>query len=311
MSNKSWKRFLPAGAKRFVRKMRERFSRLRGLRSQDYWTAHNVTRHRKYASREESLQAFEWRSLQYLGYLELMPVTGADGLDVMDYGCGPGHDLAGFSEFSKPASLKGMDVSSSSLAESKHRLELHNSTVEFIKIEESAERLPLPDACLDLVHSSGVIHHAPDIGRILREFVRVLRPGGEARIMVYHYDSIWMHLYAAWSEMIVNNRFPGCTKREAFRALTDGPHCPISECFKAEDFIALALQSGFSSAVFTGAAISCTEMAMLPRRFDALQDERLDSESRDFLYKLTFDDRGLPLFNGRVAGVDACFVLRR
>ena len=33
---------------------------------------------------------------------------------------------------------------------------------------------------------------------VLREFHRILRPGGFARLMVYNYDSIWLHLYVAF-----------------------------------------------------------------------------------------------------------------
>jgi hypothetical protein len=35
----------------------------------------------------------------------------------------------------------------------------------------------------------------------------------------------------------------------------------------------------------------------------------LPSESRKFLYELTFNERGIPLYRGEVAGVDACFKL--
>ena len=31
-----------------------------------------------------------------------MPVNQADGLVVLDYGCGPGNDLVGFGHFSNP-----------------------------------------------------------------------------------------------------------------------------------------------------------------------------------------------------------------
>ena len=63
---------------------------------------------------------------------------------------------------------------------------------------------------------------------------------------------------------------------------------------------------GFSGH-FNGAAISILEMKLLPKRFDAMSDRRLPKEHRDFLADLTFDERGIPLYQGSVAGIDACY----
>jgi SAM-dependent methyltransferase len=49
-----------------------------------------------------------------------------------------------------------------------------------------AENLCFPDETFDAVYSWGVIHHSPDTARAVREIHRVLRPGGTARIMIYH-----------------------------------------------------------------------------------------------------------------------------
>jgi SAM-dependent methyltransferase len=49
-----------------------------------------------------------------------------------------------------------------------------------------AESLPYEDSSFDLVYSWGVIHHSPDTPRAAREILRVLKPGGEFRVMVYH-----------------------------------------------------------------------------------------------------------------------------
>jgi len=85
----------------------------------EYWTAHNVTGHLRFRSAQQSLEYFHWRNSQYPGYIDLMPVAGFDGQHVLDFGCGPGHDLVGFGSYSKPARLVGADVSSTSLSESR------------------------------------------------------------------------------------------------------------------------------------------------------------------------------------------------
>jgi SAM-dependent methyltransferase len=53
-----------------------------------------------------------------------------------------------------------------------------------------AEHLPFANEAFDVVYSYGVMHHSPDTARCLREAWRVLKPGGEARIMLYHHPSL-------------------------------------------------------------------------------------------------------------------------
>jgi SAM-dependent methyltransferase len=78
--------------------------------STQYWSHHTVEVFTP-ASARESLDYFHWRVNQYPGYLELAPVAGLDNMDVVDFGCGPGHDLVGIGHYSRPKSLVGFDVS--------------------------------------------------------------------------------------------------------------------------------------------------------------------------------------------------------
>lgn len=47
----------------------------------------------------------------------------------------------------------------------------------------SAERIPLPDACVDVVHARFAYLFAPDCAPGLAELARVIRPGGAAFII--------------------------------------------------------------------------------------------------------------------------------
>jgi SAM-dependent methyltransferase len=274
---------------------------------EQYWTDHNVTLHRTYPSAEASLADFHWRNAQYFGYIALMPVSGADGLTVLDFGCGPGHDLVGFATQSRPQRLIGMDISRSSLAEAKARLVLHGVRTELHHLDAANPRLPIPDASVDLVHSSGVLHHTPIMDSILAELRRVLKPGGQARFMVYHADSLWMHLYVAYERQIVQGIDSNLDLAEAFQKSTDGPGCPISRCFTQSQFDKRASATGFRLESF-GVAVSAWEMTLLPKRFAAIMDPRLPATSRDFLAGLRFDEHGLPLARRGVhAGVDGCY----
>jgi ubiquinone/menaquinone biosynthesis C-methylase UbiE len=272
-----------------------------------YWTVHNVTNHQRFASAQASLDYFHWRNAQYHGYIDLMPVTGQDGQCVLDYGCGPGNDLVGFAAYSKPSRLIGMDISPASVAEARERAALHASNVEVMPIVEN-KPIPLEDASIDYLHSSGVVHHAADPAAVLREFRRVLKPTGRCRIMVYNYDSLWVHLLVAYIKIVRENAFPGMDVRSAFAKTTDGPYCPIARVYKPTEFIELARTCGFECR-FLGAAVSLQETSLLQTRFDALQLASFPAEHRDFLLALEFDAKGYPMYHGTYAGVDGCYEL--
>jgi len=302
------KRIIPAPLRHILTQIRS--FPLRGLSSAEYWTRHNVTDHRAFATAEESLDYFDWRNAQYPGYIDLMPVDDGTGKVVLDYGCGPGNDLVGFTTQSQPARLIGADVSSSSLAEARARLGVHGAnSVELIQLDPGNGTLPFDTASIDLIHSAGVLHHLPHMEDTLREFRRILRGDGYVQIMVYNYDSVWMHLYAGY---LYRKRVPwlaNSPKRELFKATTDGEHCPIVNSFSPSEFCAISEKAGFLPE-FRGAAVSLNELSWLPHRFEALKDPALDRDSRDFLADLTFDERQTPLHRGQVAGINGCFVLR-
>lgn len=59
------------------------------------------------------------------------------------------------------------------------------------------EQLPFADQTFDLYYSWGVAHHSPDTAAVFAEAARVLKPGGIARLAIYHYPSwgalaIWL-----------------------------------------------------------------------------------------------------------------------
>jgi SAM-dependent methyltransferase len=253
---------------------------------EEYWTDTNVTNHRKYASAEESLGDFRWRNAQYLRYIELMPVEGADDTCVLDFGCGPGHDLVGFGAFSTPRRLIGVDVSRRSLAEAAERLALHAIKADLVYHDVHHGPLPIETGSVDLVHCSGVLHHLPDPRLTLSELRRVLRPGGAAQIMMYNYQSVFVHLYVAYQRQIIEGIDSDLDVEQAFARSTDGPDCPISRAYRPHECVTLFEEQGFRCAN-VAAAISTWEMSLLPKRFEPIMDRRLREESHDFLASLS------------------------
>jgi len=237
-----------------------------------------------------------------------MPVAGHDGKVVLDYGCGPGNDLVGLAAFSKPSRLIGMDIAWRSIEEARERIALHCDYAGVIPIDENEPHLPLDAGTVDYLHSSGVVHHAVDPAKVLREFRRLLKPSGSCRIMVYNYDSVFLHLWIAYVRQFVDNAYPGLDVRAAFAKSTDGADCPIARVYKPQEFIDLAESCGFRCR-FLGAAVALFEASLLPRRFEALSKLNFPREHRDFLSALTFDTKSFPLYNGVYAGVDGCYEL--
>lgn len=278
--------------------------------TQEYWTDFNVTLHRRFRDAQESLDFFHWRNDQYFGYIERMPVAGFDGKAVLDYGCGPGHDVVGFAHYSRPSRLVGADISPSSLKEAAERLSLHGRAAEFVQLDPAAARLPFDDDSFDHIHSSGVLHHMPNLDLVMAELKRVLKPGGTFNIMVYNYDSLWMHLFVAHHKQIIEGAYKGLSLREAYTKTTDTEDCPIADCYTPDEFLAICRRNGFDG-VFNGAAISMHELLIAPTRFAAIQDQKLPSECRHFLLALKTDEHGYPTYNGHLAGIDACFRLTK
>lgn len=293
--------------KRIYRRVRRAWASRRG--SAAYWTVHMVA-HNTVDSAEGSLHHFHWRNAQYPGYISLMPVTGQDGKVVLDYGCGPGNDVVGFAVYSNPGRLIAVDVSKPALAIAEQRLALHGKTAEFIHVDEISNAIPVPSESVDYIHASGVLHHCANLTAVLKELHRILKSDGKMMVMVYNYQSLWLHLYVAWIHQLSLEKYRGMPVLEAFRRTTDGEECPISRCYKPDQFLALMREHGFDG-TFNGAAVSLTEMKCLERRFDAISDRRLPAEHREFLSALTFDEQGIPRYQGVVAGIDACYAFRK
>ena len=117
---------------------------------------------------------------QELGYERV------DGLAVLDLGSGQGIDLVGYARGG--ARVTGVDLTPRHVELA--RAHLKALGLEGTVVQGDVERLPFADATFDVVTSNGVLHHTPDMEAALREARRVLRPGGEARLIVYHRHSL-------------------------------------------------------------------------------------------------------------------------
>ena len=104
----------------------------------------------------------------------------------LEIGVGLGADHQQLAEAG--ALLTGIDLTPRAISHTKRRFELMGY-ISDLKVAD-AENLPFDNCSFDAVYSWGVIHHSPDTEKAAHEIYRVLRPGGFAKVMIYHKYSI-------------------------------------------------------------------------------------------------------------------------
>jgi len=282
-----------------------------------FWGEHTVDT-TDFKSALQSKKHLVWRASLYPLFTEFMNLYGNhDGQVVLDYGCGPGNDLVGYSIYTNAKKIIGIDISQKALQMAQHRLSLHDvapERIELIHSADTATTIPLADESVDYLQCLGVLHHSSNPEALLGEFHRVLRPGAEARVMVYNRDSVWVHLYAAYEKLILQGLFPGQTVHEVFHRTVDVDddgtgNCPVARCHNWAEFLQTCAANGFRGE-YLGGYHSDIELSSLAKHLQpALKDERLASEHRAFLRELTFDAQGFPLFEGKHAGLGGVYRL--
>lgn len=169
-------------------------------RARDQWT-HDPAgavygRDHEFGSREFFDEVERHR---YQEYAPWMPaVMGFDqfaGKRLLEVGCGMGTDLLQFARGG--ARVTGVDLTPRSVEISRRHLHLCDERGDFAISD--AEHLPFVDESFDVVYSNGVLHHTPDTAGAVRELHRVLRPGGLARVMLYH-----RHSWNYWFEIVLH-----------------------------------------------------------------------------------------------------------
>ena len=148
---------------------------------------------------------------------------------VLEVGVGLGSDSVRFVRAGAVAT--GVDLTEASVALVKRRLELEQAVAD-VRVAD-AESLPFASKSFDLVYSWGVLHHTPDTAKAVAEIKRVLRPGGEARIMLYSRRScvsfgLWARYglasgrpWRSFEDVIANHMESPGTKAYTTRELVD------------------------------------------------------------------------------------------
>ena len=159
-----------------------------------------------FGSREFFDEVERHRYQEYAPWMpKVMGFNDFSGAHLLEVGCGMGTDLLQFARGG--AKVTAIDLTPRSIETSRHHLDLYGQSGEFALAD--CERLPFADESFDVAYSNGVLHHTPDTAAAVREIHRILRPGGTARVMLYHRGS-----WAYWSQVVLRY---GILKREFLR----------------------------------------------------------------------------------------------
>lgn len=118
--------------------------------------------------------------------LEFADFDSAREKCVLEVGVGLGAEHQQFA--AAGAQLYGIDITKRAIEHTQRRLSIYGLESD-LHIGD-AERLNFQDDFFDIVYSWGVLHHTPDTPKAISEVWRVLKPGGVAKVMIYHKYSL-------------------------------------------------------------------------------------------------------------------------
>ena len=122
----------------------------------------------------------------------LAQFTRHRGEKVLEIGIGAGSDFTQWVRVG--AKAYGIDLTPAAVEHVTKRLALYGLQAEDIRVDD-CENLSFEDDYFDVVYSFGVIHHSPNTEKAISEIVRVLKPGGKAKLMIYHRHSLLVYFF--------------------------------------------------------------------------------------------------------------------
>lgn len=133
------------------------------------------------------LEQYRFEKLSYLP--SLLDSFVYRGQKVLEAGCGMGIDLAYVAR--SGATVTGVDLSAKAIELAKKNLSCHGLQGNLMVM--NGEELDFQENSFDRVYAHGVLQYAADPSRMVKELYRVLKPQGQALMMVYNRYS-WLNL---------------------------------------------------------------------------------------------------------------------
>jgi ubiquinone/menaquinone biosynthesis C-methylase UbiE len=139
---------------------------------------------------------------------------------VLEIGVGAGVDFLEWIRHGAHAT--GIDLTEAAIKLTRERLEANDiKTHQYRLLAADGEKLPFHDHEFDMVYSWGVLHHTPDTTQAFKEGLRVLKPGGILKAMIYHIPS-WTG-FLLWVQHCLLKGRPWKTSRYALFHYLESP----------------------------------------------------------------------------------------
>ncbi|MGH7908803.1 MAG: class I SAM-dependent methyltransferase, partial [Thermodesulfobacteriota bacterium] len=156
----------------------------------EYWNKniHDVDIVKKNLGTREFFRETEEYHLERIEYMtRIVDFTAYRGKRVLEVGCGLGFELIRFAKGG--STVTGIDISEKTIELARRNFEIHGIHGELLQM--NGENLQFSDGSFDAVYSHGVLGYTNDARQMINEIHRVLKPGGEAILMMYHRNS-WL-----------------------------------------------------------------------------------------------------------------------
>lgn len=162
---------------------------------------------------------------------------------ILEVGCGTGRLLLEILGVANPRVLVGLDISYAMIKIAKRNVLKKGGYWGIDFILADAHKMPLRDGSVDLVVSTGTLHHIRSPETLFRELVRVLTEDGEAWIYEFSHDLAGQKLKESarklsrpWFLIKIAATMHGLPRREYregyIRAALDRTGVPYSICFE-------------------------------------------------------------------------------
>ena len=134
----------------------------------------------------DQLDEYRFDKLRYLP--QVVDFAGYQGKNLLEVGCGVGIDLVRFA--GGDAQVTGIDLAEVSISLAQENF-CQRGLDGDLKVM-NGEALDFEDESFDIVYAHGVLQYTAHADKMIAEIYRILRPNGEAIMMVYNRNS-WLN----------------------------------------------------------------------------------------------------------------------
>ena len=179
---------------------------------------------------------------EYPDHARLREFAKAKGKVVLEYGCGGGSDTMEYLRHGAEVYFADIVPHNLDLTTARIISDFELSKGKYVGLQlKDSSKVPLKASSVDIVSSHGVVHHIAHPAPVVKDFFRVLKPGGELHLMLYT-EHLWAFHEERINELTRNEKI---SKYEAFGWCTDEKGCPYARAYTEKEGVELIEKAGF------------------------------------------------------------------